>query len=295
LSASLTQSNAALVGPADRRRQRRRLRHRNLVPAIALLAFMALVLSPVFLLFFDSLRSEPDIVAQPVALPTSPHWSNYSAVIKSGNYFHRLFNTLIITGGSVLLITLTASLAAWAIVRHTRPWTRIVFNLFIVGLTIPIFVILTPLYILMRQLHLLDSFFGLILIYTAIFLPFAVFFYASFIKSVPVELEQAAAIDGAGLVRTYWSVILPLLRPATATLAIFMALNVWNDLIVPLIFLTSDSKSTVTLGIFQFVGTHTVTTSSLGPAVVLGVAPLLVIFLILQRYIIGGITAGTGK
>jgi raffinose/stachyose/melibiose transport system permease protein len=256
---------------------------------------MLIVLSPVALLVVNSLRTAPEVTAQSIGWPEVWQWGNYAKVIDGENYFQRLLNSTIITASSALLICITASLAAWAFVRHTRRWTKLIFNLFVVGLTIPFFVIVTPVYLLMRDLHLLDSFIGVILVYTGINLPFAVFFFTSFIKSIPAELEEAAAVDGAGVIRTYVSVILPLLRPAVATLAIFVSLNVWNDIILPLIFLTSESQSTVTLGIYQFVGTHSSNISTLFPAVVLGIAPLVVLFLILQRYIIAGITAGVGK
>ncbi|MFF2513822.1 carbohydrate ABC transporter permease [Streptomyces sp. NPDC058086] len=125
----------------------------------------------------------------------------------------------------------------------SRRWTKTVYQFFVAGLTVPVFVMIT-LYMFMRDLELLDSYASVILAEAAISLPFAVLFFTSFLRSVPVELEEAAVIDGAGPLRTYWHVILPVPRPATATLVITRTLAIWNDLAIPLVLLTSDSKQT---------------------------------------------------
>jgi raffinose/stachyose/melibiose transport system permease protein len=186
-------------------------------------------------------------------------------------------------------------MAAWAIVRYTKRWTRTAYQIFVAGLTIPVFVVITPLYQIMQQLHLLDSYLGIVLAYTALTMPFAVFFFSGFLRAVPAELEEAAAVDGCGIFRTYWSIVLPLLRPATATLTIFIILQVWNDLILPLILLSSNDKQTVTLSVYATIGTHTFSTAQLLPTLVLGVIPLFIVFLILQRYVVAGISVGAGK
>jgi raffinose/stachyose/melibiose transport system permease protein len=170
------------------------------------------------------------------------------------------------------------------------------YQLFVSGLTIPVFVLLTPLFLLMRDLDLLDNYLSVILANAALNLPFAVFFYSSFLRSVPAELEDAAAVDGCGLFATYWRIVFPLLLPATATLAILMSIGTWNDLVLPLVFLSSPEKSTVTLSVYSFLGTGgRFSTAQLFPAVVLATLPLVAAFLALQRYIVAGITAGMGR
>jgi raffinose/stachyose/melibiose transport system permease protein len=234
-----------------------------------------------------SLQSDADVAAHPLSWPS--HWSlhNYVAAVQAMNYGRTLYNTV--------LVILTGSLAAWPMSRISRRWTKTVYQLFVAGLTVPVFVMITPLYMFMRDLKLLDSYASVILAEDAISLPFAVLFFTSFLRSVPVELEEAAAIDGAGPLRTYWHVILPVLRPATATLVITLTLAIWNDLVIPLVLLTSDNQQTMTLDVYSTIGTHAYSTSQLLPTVVLGTVPLLVVFLVLQRHIVAGITAGVSK
>ena len=277
-------------------RLRRPARSGQVVSGILLLLTTVVVLLPVFLMLLNSVRTNHDLAVTPIGLPHPLALSNYASVFEQMNYVQSTFNTLLIAACSVLLVVATASGAAWVTARYVRRWTRGMYQLFVAGLTIPVFVITTPLYLLMQQLGLLDTYLAPILIYASFNLPFALFFYTSFLRSVPQELEDAAAIDGCGPFRTFWFVVFPLLRPATATVLIFVVLNIWNDITIPLLFLSSPNLQTVTLSIYSFIGTNgSVQPSSLFPAVVLATAPLVVIFLFLQRHIVAGITAGVGK
>jgi raffinose/stachyose/melibiose transport system permease protein len=279
--------------PSPRPNRPRRLRSRLSSAGLLLVTFI--VVAPILLMVKVSLQSNADATAHPLGLPDHIDWSNYSNAFEAMDYGRSVFNTVLITGCSAVLVLLTGSLCAWPLARLSRAWTKVVYQFFVAGLTIPVFVMITPLYILMRNLHLLNSFTSVILSEAAVSLPFAVLFFTSFLRSVPVELEEAAAIDGAGPLRTYWHVVLPLLRPASATLIITLTLAVWNDLIIPLVMLSSDDKQTIALDIYNTIGTHSYSASQLLPAVVLGTAPLLVVFIVLQRHIVAGISAGVGK
>lgn len=286
-------------GPAARaprfRSRRFRSRASTVIASVILLAFTAVVLTPIWVLVMVSLQHGNSSPSNPFALPTPIDFQNYVNAFQNMHYLRSVGNTLIITLATAVITVFAASLAAWAIVRHTRRWTRTLYQIFVSGLTIPIFVVLTPLYEVMQKLHLLDSYIGIVLAYTATIMPFAVFFFAGFLRTVPPELEEAAAVDGAGLIRTYWRIVFPLLRPATATLAIFVILQVWNDLILPLVLLSSDDKQTVTLAVYATIGTHTMSPEQLLPTLVLGVLPLFIVFLALQRYVVAGIAVGAGK
>lgn len=292
---TLIMRNTVAAAETPRFRTRRaRNRLARVIASIVLLAFTAIVLTPIWVLVVVSLHHGSAAPDNPFAL-VSVDFQNYVAAFQNMHYLRSVGNTLLITLATAVLTVFTASLAAWAIVRHTRRWTRTVYQIFVSGLTIPIFVVLTPLYEVMQKLHLLDSYVGIVLAYTATIMPFAVFFFAGFLRTVPPELEEAAAVDGAGIVRTYWKIVFPLLRPATATLAIFVILQVWNDLILPLVLLSSDDKQTVTLAVYATIGTHTMSPEQLLPTLVLGVLPLFVVFLALQRYVVAGIAVGAGK
>ena len=279
--------------PKPRPMRARRLRSR--LSAIGLLLVSFIVVAPILLMVKVSLQSSSDATAHPIGLPEHIDWSNYSNAFDAMDYGRSVFNTVLITGCSAVIVLLTGSLCAWPLARLTRAWTKVIYQFFVAGLTIPVFVMITPLYILMRNLHLLNSFTSVILSEAAVSLPFAVLFFTSFLRSIPTELEEAAAIDGAGPLRTYWHVVLPLLRPASATLLITITLAVWNDLIIPLVMLSSNNKQTIALDIYNTIGTHSYSASQLLPAVVLGTAPLLLVFIVLQRHIVAGISAGVGK
>jgi raffinose/stachyose/melibiose transport system permease protein len=254
------------------------------------------MLLPIFMILNVSLRPATDAGTGAFDPPSHLAWTNYVDVLNRMSFLRSLGNTLLITLSSVGLVILAGSSAAWVIARHARRWTAFAYHAFVSGLTIPVFVLLTPLYLLMRWLGLLDSYLSVILANVALNLPFAVFFYSSFLRSVPVELEEAAAIDGCGLVSTYWRIVLPLLKPATATLAIFTSIGIWNDLVLPLLFLTSPEKSTVTLSVYSLIGSQgRFQTAQLFPAVALATLPLFVLFIIMQRRIVAGIVAGIGK
>lgn len=272
----------------------RRVRHR--LSDVLLIALTLFMLLPILMIVNLSLRPATDRATGALDPPSHLAWSNYVDVFHQMNYLSSAGNTLLITAASATLVVLTGSSSAWAIARHTRGWTTWAYRLFLSGLTIPVFVLLTPLFVLMRDLNLLDNLLSVILANSALNLPLAVVFYSSFLRSVPTELEDAAAVDGCGLFGTYWHIVLPLLAPATATVTIFISLATWNDLILPLVFLSSPEKTTVILSVYDFLGIGgRFQTAQLFPAVVLASLPLFILFLVLQRHIVAGITAGMGK
>ena len=211
------------------------------------------------------------------------------------NYAQGLLSSTIDLAGALFLTIVVGSLAAYPLARITRSWATWVYRIFIAGSTVPIFVLIAPLYLLLRDAGLLNSYAGIILTYTAINLPVAIFFYTSFFRQIPIELEEAAAIDGSGPIRTFFVVLFPLLRPVTATLATFLTLSVWNDLLVPLVFVQDPALKTVMVNAYSLVGSYTLDPSLLFPAALLGVAPLLIVFAFLQRYIVSGLTMGAVK
>lgn len=261
-----------------------------------LLIVAAIVLLPILLMVVNSFRSNADVARSPIGLPKGLDLSNYAFVLQHMNLPLAVFNSVLITGASVAVVVVLGSAASWPLARVVRRWSAAVYRLFIAGLTVPIFVLTTPLYLQVLQWHLLNNIGVVILIYAAFQLPFAVFFYVSFLRTVPQELEQAAAVDGCGPLRTYWYVILPMLRPTSAAMAIFVALSIWNDVTIPLLFLGTDQTRTLTLSIYSFVGAQGgIQQAQLFPAVVLAALPLFVIFLIFQRSIVAGISSGIGK
>lgn len=259
------------------------------------LALTLLALLPIFYMLLMSLRTRTELARDPLGLPAAWHLENYAQAFSGMRYWQSLGNTALITVLATVLVVGLGSLAAYPLARLGGRLSGGLYTLFALGLTIPAFAGLTPLYILMRDLHLLNTYPGAVLIYAAGNLPLAVFFYTSFLRVIPRELEEAAAIDGCGAWQTYARIVFPLLAPVTGTLAMFVTLSVWNDLLTPLLFLGREGQQTVMLSAFRFVGTYGIDPTKLFPACVLGVLPLLALFFALQRSIVAGISAGAVK
>ncbi|MGJ8722372.1 MAG: carbohydrate ABC transporter permease [Salinibacterium amurskyense] len=263
----------------------------NIGLGIVLLLFMA----PLVLTVFTSLRTPAEVALDPFGLPIPATFSNFVDAIQKMDYLVSVRNTAVIMVVSVAVTVVLGALAAYPLARLTRRWTSWVYRIFILGMTLPVFVIIAPLYLLQRDLGLLNTWAGVILAYIGLNLPVAIFFYTSFLRQVPVEVEEAAELDGAGPLRTFGVVVFPLMRPITATLGIFIALSVWNDLILPLVFLRDAGLRTVMVNAYSSINPNAVDATTLFPAAILGVLPLVIVFAIMQRRVVAGLTLGSVK
>lgn len=270
---------------------RRRGRLIDWLLVIGALAFIG----PFLFTLVASFRTAADIARDPLGIPRALTLSNYRVSIQEIHYVSSAFNAVLLTLASCFVVSIIGSMAAYPLGRVTSHLSTFVYRSFVLGLTIPVFVIIGPLYLLMRDLHLLNSRIGLVIIYTALNLPVAVFFYTSFVRQIPIELEEAAAIDGCGPFRTFFTIVFPLMRPVTGTLLTFVSLQVWNNLVIPLVFLQDPNKSTVMANAYSFADPHTLQPTQLFPAALLGALPLFLLFLIFQRQVIQGMTAGAVK
>lgn len=260
--------------------------------ALILVVFMLL---PVVYMVLTSFKSSTEIAQNPLGLPAELNMDNYRNALSKMNYLRSVLNSIGITLSVTVLVSFIGALAAYPLARRTNALARALVLLMALGLSTPNFVTITPIYVIFRDIGLLDTYVGLILAFTALNLPLAVFFYTSFIRGIPVELEEAARLDNCSDFRIFWHVIRPLLGPATATLSLFVMLMVWNDFTYPLLLLTDESKFTVMISVYRFVGNHNLSPSDLFPAAVLGSLPLLLLFIIFQRRIVSGVTAGAVK
>ena len=250
---------------------------------------------PFYFLVSTSLKSLDETFSSPTALPKDPTLSNFSEAWRGtavGTLGDALQSSFIITVGSVLLLILFGSLGAYAIARRVGQLSTILYFLFVLGIILPFQLGLVPAYVAMRHLHLTGSYLGLILLYTGLLLPLTIFLYTGFIRVMPKEYEEAAQVDGAGLVRTFLRVVFPLLRPITGTVAILTGLIVWNDFFIPLVFLSGTPKQTLPVAVYSFVGEHLSVWGIVFAAVGISVAPLLAFFVIAQRQLIRGFTGG---
>jgi raffinose/stachyose/melibiose transport system permease protein len=270
-------------------------RTRRVFANCAMIVVVSAMLLPVFYMVMMSLRTGDEIARNPLGLPTRLFLGNYEHALGAMNYVRSVLNSLGITATVTVLVAILGSMAAFPLARGTGRSGRAFIMLVALGLSTPAFVTITPIYVIFRTLGLLDTYVGIVMAFTALNLPLAVFFYVGFIGAIPKELEEAARLDNCNDWQVFWYVIRPLLGPATATLSLFVMLMVWNDFTYPLLLLTDRDKFTVMISVYSFVGNHNVLPELLFPAAVLGSAPLLVLFIIFQRRIVAGVTAGAVK
>jgi raffinose/stachyose/melibiose transport system permease protein len=255
----------------------------------------AVFLYPVALMILTAFKSTPEIFRNPFGLPESWSLGTFQDVWRRAKFGLYLRNSLLITGASALLLLATAAPAAYALARYSFKLRPVLFLFFLAGIMIPIRLGILPLYLLMRDLGLLDTPFSLILTYTASGMPMSVFLLSVFFRNLPRELEDAARIDGCSEAQTFWRIMLPLVRPGLATVVIVNVVPWWNDFFFPLLFIQSDTWKTIPLGMQIFFGQHLINWSLVFSGMVLASLPLLIIYLLMSRQFIAGLTAGAVK
>ncbi|OMF32272.1 hypothetical protein BK133_14715 [Paenibacillus sp. FSL H8-0548] len=262
---------------------------------IVMVAAAIVFFIPFYFVLSMTFKTPKEMAGFPLSLPSGLDFGNYFDTWELMRFPQVLGNTVLITVFTVLALILFGSLASYPLARKSSSAYYLVYIYFIAGIMVPFQLAMVPLYKFVNTLHLVNTFHGAILIYTAINLPFAVFLFTGFLKSTPKELEEAAWIDGCSKIRAFWVAVFPIIKPATATVAVLTALNTWNDFIIPLLFLQDQSRRTITIELYMFVGEHVTNWSLLFPGMVLSVIPLLIVYLFLQKYIIKGIAAGSVK
>ena len=251
----------------------------------------ALFAFPLFIMVNISLRGTGDQTS-PLLVSPDVTFENYATAWSSAGLASALGNSLFITIASVVILVLASAMAAYALVRVTSRLSGGLFWTFLVGLLLPFQIAMVPLYFTMRDLHLLGNLWALVLFYVGIQMPFSIFLYAGFIRALPHDYEEAAWLDGAGINRAFWRVVFPLLRPITGTVVILNAITVWNDLLTPLLYLSGTPNETVPVAIMGFVDQYVTNWPLIFAGLVIGVAPILIAFFVLQRSVIKGFASG---
>lgn len=276
----------------------RRLNHR--IKKVLIYLFMTLlaffVLVPIYYLIVTTFKSGAEATAAPMAMPSRLDFSGYKDAFLKMQYPRALANTAIITISSVVGIIFTSSMCGYVLNRKRRyKSARIVFMIFLSGMLFPYQMSILGLYRLVQSLHLMNKLICVILIDIACNIPFATFMFRNFVTTIPVELEEAAHIDGAGTFRTFVIITFPLMKPITATVAILDALTIWNDFLGPLYFLQKRQSDVLLQEIYRNVGQFSTDWTSLFQMLVLAALPLLLFYLFMQKYIIGGVMSGSVK
>lgn len=264
---------------------------------LVLMAYTVLALFPIVLIMINSVKTRPAIFDDPMALPTMATLSfvGFQKVLSATNFALYFGNSLLVTLVSLALIVLLGSMAAWALSEYDFRGRRLIALFIAIGIMIPIRLGTVAILQLMVGLELVNTLSALVLVYTAQGLPLAVMILSEFIRQVPGELKDAARCDGVGEFKIFFQVILPLVRPAIATVAVFTMIPAWNDLWFPLILAPGDSTKTVTLGVQQFIGQYVTDWNSVLAALSLAVLPVLVLYGLFSRQLIRGLTSGAVK
>lgn len=262
---------------------------------VASLIAAAYLLPTLFVLFYALKSREETTQSFPLAFPKQIHWANFSNAFEALNFWQTFGNNLLITFCSVVLTILISSMAAYAISRGATRLFNSAYVFFIAGILIPYQVIFVPMFILGRNLGFIDNYLGVIFLYVATNLPMAIFIATGFMKNVPKEIEEAAAIDGASIYKTYWFIVLPMLKPVAAALAIILSLQIWNDYLLPLLFLQDNSMKTLTVMQAQLFSAFSTDFNTGFAGIILSSMPILILFLFMQRHFVKGISMGAGK
>ena len=266
---------------------------RKAVKHIVLVFFAFTALVPIYYIISNAFKSEQEYVSNKFSIPLSPTIESFIIGMKDGQFLTWFMNSILMTIGSVFISTLIACFAAYAFSRLKFPGRDLIFNSMISLLAIPIVVIITPLFIFMSRLHLINSRPAAILIYSGILIPFAIYLLNNFFITIPQSLFDAAAIDGCSNFQILWRVVFPVARPAIITLTIINALYVWNELLIALVFLQSDSQKTLMAGISTFKGLYNVNIPAVMAGIFLATIPMIIIYIIGSSNFIKGILAGS--
>lgn len=260
------------------------------------LAVMLLFMVPFLLLVINTFKTTAEFTKAPFALPKSLGLENYKIAVAKMNFPAALKNTALITVSATLLNSLFASMTGFLFSRKTWKINRIIFMLLLGSMVAPFQVYMIPLVkIYGGTLGLSNNWMLVSYIAIGLNIPFAVFLYHGFTSGIPEELDEAARIDGCSFFRTFFNIILPLLKPIMITVMVFVALGVWNDYLMTSLFMTKTETRTLAIAAFAFLTNHTADYAPMMAGLVLGIIPVLIFYFIGQRYIIEGVVAGSVK
>jgi N-acetylglucosamine transport system permease protein len=254
-----------------------------------------IVIVPFLWVVLSSFKTTKEILASPFSLPAHWQFDNYAHAWTDAGIRQFFLNTVIVVGVALVLVMLLGAMCAYVLARFTFPGSRFIYYLMLAGLTFPIFLAIVPLFFVLKNLELINTLPGLIMVYVAFALPFTVFFLYAFFKTLPDDVYEAALIDGAGEWRTFFRVMLPMARPGMAAVAIFNFLGLWNQFLLPVALNTDQSRYVLTQGMASFASQagYAVDFGALFAAVVITVVPVLIVYVIFQRRLEGSVSRGT--
>jgi raffinose/stachyose/melibiose transport system permease protein len=283
----------SLPSGAPRRWSRERLV--RLAGYLLLWSYAAVALVPMIVMVLDSLRPNTQVLSHPLGLPTTLDFSSYRTAWTQASFATYVRNSVVVTVAAVALDVGVSLPASYVLGRYQLRGGGTLIAYFLAGLMLPIRLGILPIFYLLGNLGLADSRTGLVLVYAAGGVPFSVFIMSAFFRGLPRELEEAARIDGAGELRLFARVMVPLVKPAIATVVVFRFVPLWNDFFFPLVLLRTTDRYTLPVGLTQFFGEFQTNWSALFAGLVIATVPLVILFLVATKQIVEGLTAGMGR
>jgi raffinose/stachyose/melibiose transport system permease protein len=268
---------------------------RRLVQYAILTVLVILVLTPVVMIVIGGLKTRGEFISRPYTLPIPPHWENYTRILGTPVFWSMLRNSLVVMISTTLGMIVLCSLAAFVFARMEFRGKGLAFNLFTIGLMFPINVAILPVYLVLRQMDLTNQLIGVILVQTAFQLSGNILILRGFFMAVPKELQDAAYIDGCTTFGFFWRILLPLARPSLAAVAALTMIVSWNDLLVPLVVIDKEALWTLPLGTMQFQGQYASDLAMVAAFVTLSAIPTVIFYILAERQIVSGLTAGALK
>ncbi len=262
-----------------------------------LVAVVVVVFVPIVILVFGALKTRGELMSSPYTLPAPPRWENIISVLTTPTYYFwpMLRNSLVVMIATTSGVLVLCSLAAFVFARMEFRLKGITFQLFTLGLMFPINIAILPVYFVLRQMNLIDSLWGVIIVQTAFQLSGNILILRGFFAAIPAELQDAAYIDGCNAFDFFWRILLPLAKPALAAVAALTMIMSWNDLLVPLVVINSDKLWPLPLGVMQFQGQYGQDLALVSAFVLLSALPTIIFYLFAERQIVSGLTAGAIK
>jgi raffinose/stachyose/melibiose transport system permease protein len=262
--------------------------------AVVMIALALLVALPLYYILVNTFKTQAEMVASPIALPSGLNFENYVSVFQNVPLLQSFANTLYVTVVGVLVQVLIGAMAAYGMIMRSSKLNRVLAVILVLGFVVPAQSTLIPLYRMLVGVELVDSLNGLVVIYAAGAI-FCYFLIQGYMRTLPFEVIEAAMLDGAGVFQIFWRIVLPLIRPILVTVAVFQTMWVWNDFLIPNVFISSPEKRTIVLQVYTAVGEFTTNWPAFMTLSVLALVPMVIFFVFTQRHIVSGLLAGSMK
>lgn len=273
--------------------KKRRLNNIIVFGLLGILLFFWLF--PLLMALMNSFKTNKELLTNVMAFPASLNFDNYIRTIDKMNYLHSFLNTAFLTFLSVFMMILFSAMAGWRLSRTKTKLSSVIFSLFVFSMLIPFSSIMIPLYKVILALHIKNSLVGLSFVYAGFGVSMAIFLYHGFVKGIPYELEEAAAMDGCSKWMTFFKIIVPMLKPVTVAIGISNVLWVWNDFLLPLITISDNKKYSLLLSTNTLFGQYSSDWSAILSALILSAIPVIIFYAVFQKQILKGIGDGAVK